>query len=94
MCGTKPHGTEETMRVDRFDGREPENLVSRSSHDLPDPKHPSFRIGDNEHPELVLSEALLRISGQGEFKIVSDLFLPHREALVSKINLEEGSDGA
>ena len=74
-----------------LDGGEPKDFFSGRPHYFSNPGKPAFRIHEDEHVKAALSEATLKISGDGKLKILSDFFFPDFHALVSEIEFDEES---
>ena len=77
-----------------FDGGEPKDLFGGDPYNFPNRGKPAFRIHNQEQEKAALSEATLKISRDGKFKIVSDFFFPDFHAFVSEIEFEEESNNS
>ncbi len=48
-------------------------------------------IGNNKDAKAILTEDALAIAGDRELKVISHLFTPHLEVLMSEVDFNEGS---
>ena len=82
------------MPPNRVEVSEPKDFFGGSVYDVADAEEPPVGIGNDEDPEAVLPEDALAVAGDREMKVVSYLCAPDAEALLSKVDFDEGSDNA